>query len=500
MAINITPIATELFAKLKSRASKLSISGRDNKVTSNIDDARYFEFDYTDSNKNNFGSVIVSIGKENELSVTYGQNITTNMDEDQRREWNKFLKSLKFFAQRKLLSFKPNDITKDRLTKDDVNIKASNESPKSLADTNVTESKFYGSKKKSYLDIAEGTRLAIIHSTIVDENQRGSRSRHIHNIFVENTDGERFKVPNNLRVAKALGRNIAEGGKIYDEFSTHIMEMGTELSALSTFLRQGHKLLEDEEALEITNVVQERRTYLRKVLESLRGSRGFKKYKESYQPTDSMLSEDGLDTIKSKFARTSFPRGIDDALPYIQRAVNMKNRPVVEQQLSEFEQYMNEIVDSGLDLDSEDSEFSQNSSVDIEKLQTMMKDVCTAGIDGMDALSALKDALGDAFDNILASDIHSAAVGSPDTDIRPIVYDWLETNLPNVFDKVKADMETGAEPEDDESDDIEIPGEEPPVDDDTTEEPTDQESGAESTVTQPKPEDSLSEMRRLAGI
>ena len=104
----------------------------------------------------------------------------------------------------------------------------------------------YGSKKSSYQQL-ESAKLIIKHKKAVGE-QRGSRSRNIHSIFVENSEGERYKFPyNNLAGARAMLRHVKEGGTPYDQFGSHIIEQCKEYKKLREFKRyvQKNKLINE---------------------------------------------------------------------------------------------------------------------------------------------------------------------------------------------------------------------------------------------------------------
>ena len=74
-----------------------------------------------------------------------------------------------------------------------------------------------GSTKTSEQKL-EGVKVIVRHSKPIDENSRGARSRNISGIFVETSEGERFKYPHvHLNGARAMARHVAEGGKPHDE-------------------------------------------------------------------------------------------------------------------------------------------------------------------------------------------------------------------------------------------------------------------------------------------
>ena len=80
-------------------------------------------------------------------------------------------------------------------------------------------------------------RLIIRHKKPVNEEQRGSRSRNISAIFVENSDGERFKYPHkHLSGARAMARHVSNGGVPSDMVGEAIIEQTTTLVKLKEFI------------------------------------------------------------------------------------------------------------------------------------------------------------------------------------------------------------------------------------------------------------------------
>ena len=111
-------IATDLFYKIRSRFSGLKLGASDGTITINPEDARFFDFDYTDNNKV-IGHVSISLAEENSIKVYFSTGITESMDNGQKNNWYKFLGELRNFAKRRLMSFDTRDIAKDNLDKRD---------------------------------------------------------------------------------------------------------------------------------------------------------------------------------------------------------------------------------------------------------------------------------------------------------------------------------------------------------------------------------------------
>ncbi|MCK9529387.1 MAG: hypothetical protein M0R77_02290 [Gammaproteobacteria bacterium] len=114
--------------------------------------------------------------------------------------------------------------------------------PKDFSNTPVLEN-LYGSSKSSYQKIG-GAKVIIRHSTAVNEEKRGARTKNIKQIFVETSDGERFKIPHeNLHAARAIAYHLNNEGLYGDSISNKILEMVETMEGL----RSQHLTEEDPE-------------------------------------------------------------------------------------------------------------------------------------------------------------------------------------------------------------------------------------------------------------
>jgi hypothetical protein len=101
----------------------------------------------------------------------------------------------------------------------------------------------YGNARMSYQDLGENTRLVVKHSQPVNLDLAAGRTMHIESIYVENSQGERFKYPyNHLAGAQAMQRHVANSGRPYDDAGTAIIQMSEQISQLATFKRQNRIL------------------------------------------------------------------------------------------------------------------------------------------------------------------------------------------------------------------------------------------------------------------
>ena len=435
MAREIEGVAESLFEKIRARFEGVSVGDENGKTTTDPTQARFFNFDFIDKAGNNFGNVTVSLINEESLKVYFGKNLSADLDEEQKAEWYDFLRDLRMFAMRNLLKFDTRDISRSQLDIKDIQQQAKAEKPATIEDNLVAEGKLYGSTKTSYENIGPGTRLIIRHSGPVDEAIQGSRGRKIHAVYIEDAEGQRFKSPfTNLLGSRALARHISNGGQINDDFSSHISEMCEEMGKIRNFIKGSrNKTFEDAEANEMVGAAKDRYQTLHQMVGKLSHPRGYKFYKENWKPAQSLQDDIDLEELKGKFVLKDFDDRLEAALPHVYKAYHaMKNKPAVETHVAEFEESLDKIAEGTWSVPDND--------LAVKKLQELMADVLPAGVDGADATGALYDILGD---DELFDDIYDASKGSPEMDVRPIIYDWLQSNMPSVFEKVKGDMESG---------------------------------------------------------
>lgn len=155
-------------------------------------------------------------------------------------------------------------------------------SPKDFAyqidqDKNISESfsKPYGTVMTSRQKFENAT-LYIRHSKRVDEETRGSRSRNIHAIFVENSNGERFKFPyNNIVAARAMTVHISEGGTPYDTIGKTIISLTEEICSLKNFKKKNKTLAESSKLL--FNSISDRIHNITKQFSQMSNHKGYRR-------------------------------------------------------------------------------------------------------------------------------------------------------------------------------------------------------------------------------
>jgi len=466
--INITMdarnnIATDLFYKIRSRFSGLKLGAETGQITINPEEARFFDFDYMEGQKP-IGHVSISLAEPNSMKVYFSHGITEGMDDTQKTSWYGFLKELRHFAKRRLLSFDTRDIAKDNLDRRDYEFLVQNSQSKQtepntiqkpVGESVMNESSMYGSRLMSYQNLMD-TKLIIKHSqAVMDDTQPGARTRHISALFVENQDGERFKYPFiHLAGARAMQRHVANGGVPYDDIGKSIVRMSEEIAQLKSF---GNYVVRNDLMNSETNGVVEQSTAylnsLREQIKALAKQSHYQAYRENFQAYDSEeVPQDVVEDFKEKFTVRSFKEDIASVFPVLYRLMKEGNTigyddivaMTQEEQNNEdvqleneetadvFEKFEQWIMSLGEDsaIVSQDPEEQQAA---IKELQELVGQHFPAGTDGTNAIESLKGIIEDAD---LYSQIKEASKQDPDTCVRGLVKDWLEQNVPEVVDQL----------------------------------------------------------------
>ena len=318
-------IATDLSSILAKKFDKLTIANEQAQSTIEPDAGRIFTLEYTGSGKT-YGSVTVNIVDPDALVVYYNNNITEDMRYDDKKDWYTFLKELRYFAKRNLMGFDVRNIGKQQLDKKDYAYIKTNDVSDTVEDVN--ESKLHGSLKTSYQNIGE-VRLVIKHSKPVDEEKRGSRTRQIHSLFIENSAKERTKFPFRfLAGARAMAQHVNHGGNQVDELGQHIHEMNQEVIDLKKFVKafkRADNFAEQDEAQNIIEQAKQRATGLVATLKTLSGPKGYKTYVQQYEPTESTIEQADLDDIRSKLIRIERDNIVDSVLPSLAQGIKAMN-------------------------------------------------------------------------------------------------------------------------------------------------------------------------------
>ena len=307
-------IGEDLFNKIRGRFPEVTIGDENGTVTNEPTMARFFDFDY-----NGLGKVSVSISEDEGLTIIYSKDFMEDQDAVTQRAWYDFLKELRIFSKKRMLDYSVRDITKSNLTKRDYKFLA-----KAPEDGQMTtESKLYGTSKISYQKVGEA-RIVIKHTESVNQEIAAGRTRNIGKIYIESSDGERFIYPfKHLSGARAMARHVAEGGKPFDDFGTHIVGLSEEMSKLRKFNNyMGRSAVMAESLAGYVDVVKERIATVKKTIESLQKPAYYAETFAAFEtpmfedvPSD--VAENWIDQLTIK----QFNEELADVFPYIYKLV-----------------------------------------------------------------------------------------------------------------------------------------------------------------------------------
>jgi len=413
----INKIAEALFEKVRDRFEDVSLGDENAKATQNPEDARFFNFDYTVDGKSH-GNITISLIDEMSLKVYFSKNISQELEGEEKQKWYAFLKELREFAKRNILSFEPRDITRSTLKQRDVQQQSKADSTYNK-DEVIGEGRMYGTHKSSY-EKDGNVKLIVRHTESVDPEQRGARSRKIKSIFVETSEGERIKLPhNNLRYARAMARHVSEGGQLTDDFGQHITRIAEECGKLRPFKSQMvRRTFEDTETQDMVEAAFEYHGLLNNTLKRMGGRKGYTACKESFKQDEQLMDDVDINSLRERFVKRTYNERMDDALPIVQKAYEMKKSNKFAEQ---FESWANNVAEN------------YDDSIDVDGLAELFAEELPVGVDAINAINAVSDIItSDELEQVLTQ----AAQQNPEADARDIIISWLEDNEPMAYQEL----------------------------------------------------------------
>jgi arsenate reductase-like glutaredoxin family protein len=444
MEKNLSPIAKELFGKIRTQFPKIQLGDADSQVTDRPEDARFFEFDFVKRGLN-LGTISVDISEDDGLVVIYSNDIAEEEPDGVKREWFNFLRELREFAKQNMMKFSIRDTAKSNLDKRDYQQLAKKNGEDTMP-TSMNESKFYGTNKTSFQDLGEA-RLIIKHTQPVNTDIAAGRTMHIESIYVENAAGERFKYPyKHLSGARALAEHLKHGGNPYDTIGKHITSLSEELAGLRKFKGYVSRQEQLSEAMgNVTIRVLERIQEIKKHVEHLQRPAYYETFAESYEAAEEqMLPEELVNDLIDRLTIRTFNEELKAVFPYIAKFVNESELPILEVDASDilgeeevaddelteepreleefhsFESFLNSIVAEESDLFNMDDE---SQSAALQKLNQLMAQEFPGGADGTNAIQSLKGIIDDSE---LNQALKVVAKLDPEGDMRDIIKQYLE--------------------------------------------------------------------------
>ena len=157
---NLNLIAEELFNKIRGRFPSVTLG-------------------------DGLGKVSITLS-ENSIEIMYSDNFVSEQDELTKENWYNFLKEIRQFSKKRLMTFDTRNINKSNLDKRDYKFLAKNR-----GEEKMSESKMYGTGRVSYQKV-DNARLVVKHTESINTEIAGGRTRSIGKIYIESADGERF--------------------------------------------------------------------------------------------------------------------------------------------------------------------------------------------------------------------------------------------------------------------------------------------------------------------
>jgi hypothetical protein len=485
--IEIEKKAEKLFDKIRSRFETVNLGDEKANATDDPASARFFNFNYVSRGGKDFGNVHINIVDPEKLKVVYGQNLVNDLDSDEQDEWFDFLRGLRSFARRNLMTFDARDITRDQLTLKSIKQQSKSDSTYdkdelTMTESVIVESSMYGSRINSYEDRGV-VKIRVKHSDFIDPEKRGARARKIEDIYLETPRGERFLMPHkNLHGARAMAQHLACGGQMHDELGEHIVGIMSEMAAMKHFVNGARRRqFEDRETQEMVRSAIGHYEDRKNLLKRLRKSKDYHDYSESYMPENDIEQDVDVDGLRERFVKKTYDDRFDEALPYVYRAYQRDRARQETEMAEEFERWA-----EGIDEDTWANPDTNEEHQDLDKIMSTPFEI---GIDAMDAIASLEPIIGDDQLNDDLKDLYSAT-DDPETDARPVVMKWLKQHNPELAAKYEANAGQPEAPAAPAGEPTPAP-EQPAVPNQTTAAP----AGAA-----PVTEDSLALIRMLAGL
>lgn len=372
-------------------------------------EADIISFDYRTQEKD-YGTVVLSIDGENNLDVYYGDNMGRAMEGPDKNEWYDFLYLLRMFAKRNLLTFSLKNLSRLKY------------SMRTMAA--VKESLFegyYGNRKVSYSDQPNRARLVIKHNKTLGEGD--ARFRYIESLFVENDQGERFRIPSkSLIEGRILARHVAEGGTPYDAFGQYISEMVRDLKTLAGFVRAArHKDYSGDAGHMVESAVRHY-TDLKAKAKRMISRRGYHEALDTFDPSAITPVDEAVETIRELFVQQTLDPRVEQALPMLAR---LQEKEMAMKEADQFESWSNRVMEGTWAL-ADTPELTK-------KLSDLMSKELIVGPDATNATEQLYDLVGD---DQLFDILEDIARTNPDANA------WDDTRVQNRLAQLGVSMPT----------------------------------------------------------
>ena len=313
MAVNIDRIAEKTMKIIQGLGLQTKMfDSSQGKSVADPQKARYFFIEMP--------NLMVFIDEEShDLNVDLGEK--TDLDNPQVK---KLVNMLKDTARSNLLDFNTKSFGK-HIEPKNYAFKIEQNKEQAMSDVfNEGISPLEGSSRTSRQTL-ENARIIVKHRNPVNEESRGSRSRNISAIFIENGEGERFKYPfKHLNGARAMARHVTNGGVPSDMVGEAIVEHSSNLSKLKEFMNVVNKQgLVNENNRSIVANVKQKMDSIKESIKRIQGAKGYTAFVESMalneKSDEAEITEDTVNDYVSKFTKSTFEESLKDILPLVHR-------------------------------------------------------------------------------------------------------------------------------------------------------------------------------------
>jgi hypothetical protein len=341
---NLDQVAKDLYGKIRTRFPQIKMGDENAEVLSkktDIPNARFFEFEY-EHNGEPLGTIAITLDQDDGVVIQLSDELSnlseTSMAADD--DLYTFLRSFRLFAKKRLLNYDVQNIGKSNLDKRDYEFRAK---PKEFT---MMENKMFGTSRISYQDLGEA-KLVVKHNKPVNPNLAAGRSMNIESIYIENSDGERFKYPyKHLHGARAIAEHIKHGGTPYDSIGRHIVGLSEELTQLRKFKNYVGRQTQLSEAMgTITDKVVERIDAVKKEVQQLQRKSYYEQFAENFQEYDAQeIPESIMQDWQDRLTIRSFNEDIKQVFPYLYNIMETSSLPVRELDMSDIDDLLSESV------------------------------------------------------------------------------------------------------------------------------------------------------------
>jgi hypothetical protein len=395
----ITP-ARKLFDLLVTRDFDPEMLDSSGKPAPDPAEAEIFSFDFKGESGQDYGTVVIMLGDDNNIDIFCADNVGKTMQDDDKNDWFAFLQQLKQFAVKNFMSFSIKNLNRLRYSMQG----------QAAIKEGLFES-WQGKKDISWNAGATESRLMIKHKRSLGEGE--ARFRCVESLFIETVEGERYKLPfRNLTAGKAMLEHVRMGGRPYDLRGQHIAEMVNELAVLSRFRRANTgRLLEGDTAV----LVEQATAYfenLRHTLKSLTTKTGYKNYFESWVPMQLSQEEVVIEGLKHLFVTQNIDQRIEEALPLIARIQQQEN---AMKEANIFEAWADQLMEGT--WQTPDTPEKQ-----VELIKLLSTDL-PVGADATNATEQLYDLLGD---DELFDQLQELAQRDANADARQVIMNRMQ--------------------------------------------------------------------------